>query len=125
MIDFVVRATWVKFLGRKRTGGVFTERLRKTIQRDFRSISSPVNAITMCRYKPDKRIVDIVKVYIEMNNLQLELIWYCKMCWLYSRLLFKETIRCNIAHRLATEIPGRFEHKPVRTLSYLHGKTGL
>ena len=28
----------------------------------------------------DKRIVNIMRVYIERNNLQLELIRYCKKC---------------------------------------------
>ena len=42
--------------------------------------------ITLLRYQ-EKRIVNKMKVYIERNNLQLELIQNRKKCWLYSRLL--------------------------------------
>ena len=35
-----------------------------------------------------KRIVNIMKVYVKVNNLQLELIRYHNNCLLYSRLLF-------------------------------------
>ena len=37
----------------------------------------------------DKRIVNIMKVYIEANNLQVELIQFLKNYWLYSRLLLR------------------------------------
>ena len=44
--------------------------------------------ITLIRYA-DKRIVDIMTVYIESNNMHLELIRNSKQCWLYSRLLLR------------------------------------
>ena len=31
----------------------------------------------------DERIVNIMKVYIERNDMQVELLWYSKKCWLY------------------------------------------
>ena len=60
----------------------------------------------------DKRIVNIMKVYIERNNLQLELVWYHKKCWLYSCLLMW-SIRFN-AISLTEHISGSFEHKTLR-----------
>ena len=44
---------------------------------------------TLLRYYADKRIVNIIEVYIERNNLQLELIQYHKKMWLYSCLLLR------------------------------------
>ena len=58
----------------------------------------------------NKRIVNINKVYIERNNLQVELIRCCKKCLLYSRL------RSNGFNAISpTErISGSFEQKPLR-----------
>ena len=36
-----------------------------------------------------KRIVNIMKVYMERKNVQLELIWFRKKYRIYSRLLFR------------------------------------
>ena len=39
----------------------------------------------------DNRIVNIIKVYIERNNLQVELIGYSNKCLLYSRYFCQAT----------------------------------
>ena len=39
----------------------------------------------------DNRIVNIMIVYIERNNLQVELIRYSNKCWLYSRYFCEAT----------------------------------
>ena len=44
--------------------------------------------IMLLRYA-DKHIVNIMKVYIEKTNWQLELIQYCKKCCLYTRFLLR------------------------------------
>ena len=54
----------------------------------FFPLSFGFGLITQLRYA-DKRIVNIMKVYIERNNLQLELIRYRNKCGLYSRLLLR------------------------------------
>ena len=56
--------------------------------------------VTRLRY-PDKCIVDImIQVYIERNNLQLELIRYRKKDDLFTFTFTKRRIQCNIAHRM-------------------------
>ena len=99
--------------------------------------------VTQLRYA-DKRIHNKTKVYIERNNLQLNLIWYHKNCLLYSHLVLRnDRVQCNIVHRLDTEIftgntslfaiwqqvllpciSEHFEHK-LWSLSFLNGKRGL
>ena len=51
--------------------------------------------ITLLR-AADKRIVNIMKAYIERNNLQLELIRYCKMLILFMFTFVRAT--ANISH---------------------------
>ena len=51
----------------------------------FGSFSSLNYAITL--HSMDKRMVNIMKVFIERNNLQVGLIRYRTFFWLYSRLL--------------------------------------
>ena len=47
----------------------------------------------------DKRIVNIMKVCIERNNLQVELIRRRKFIWALCTFTFaKQQIQCNIAH---------------------------
>ena len=83
------------------------------------------------------RIVNIMKVYIERNDSQLELIRYRKKCRLYSRLLLQSD-RFNapisslamLAYSLefgsrCSCISERFEYKPVRSLSFQNGNRGL
>ena len=72
-----MRYRGVKLMAEKIIGSIFTDRLQKAIRCDFRSGLSPDYAITLLRYA-DKLIVKIMKVYLETNNLQLELIWYRK-----------------------------------------------
>ena len=57
----------------------------------FGSLVRFCHPVTLLGHCADKRIivVNIMKVYIERNNLQLELIRYRKNCWLYSRLLLR------------------------------------
>ena len=50
----------------------------------------------------DQRIVNIMKVYIETNNVHLELKRYREKCRLYS--IATRRVQCNIARRLGTEI---------------------
>ena len=51
-------------------------------------------------YYADKCIVHVIKLYIERNNLQVELIRCRKKCLLFSGLSFaKRRVQCNIAHR--------------------------
>ena len=53
---------------------------------------------TLLRYA-DKHIVNIMKVYIERNNLQLELIRYSKqMLTLFTSTFVKRQIQYNITH---------------------------
>ncbi len=68
-------------------------------------------SITLLRYA-DKCIVNIMKVYIGRNNLQLELIRYRKQCGLYSRLLLRSVGFSAISPSEC--ISGSFVHKPVR-----------
>ena len=82
----------------------------------FSSFSSPIYA-RLLRYA-DKVIVNIMKVHIERNSLQLELIRYHTNCWLYSRLLLWSDKFNAIS---PTEcISGSFEHKPLRSLSFIN-----
>ena len=46
----------------------------------FVSPSLPLVSFGQLLHYADKRIVNIMKVYIERNNLQLELIRYIKQC---------------------------------------------
>ena len=56
--------------------------------------------ISLLRYA-DKRNFNINKVYIEMNNLQLELIRYRKkMLSLFTFTFAKRLIQCNISKRM-------------------------
>ena len=71
----------------------------------------PIKAIMVLRYA-DKRIVNKMqdkKVYIERNNLQLELIWYC---WLYSRLFLWSGGFNAISP--TEHLSVSFEHKPLQ-----------
>ena len=43
----------------------------------------------------DKRIVNIVKVYLERNNMEVGLIWFHKKYQLYSRLLLRSKEFCD------------------------------
>ena len=64
-----------------------------------------------------------MKVYIERNTFQLELIRYRTQCPLLFTFPFsKQRIQCNIAHR--THIRN-FRTEPLRSLSFLNGITGL
>ena len=56
--------------------------------------------IALLRYA-DKRIVNIMKVYIGRNNLQLELIRYRnKRLTLFTITFAERRFQCNIAHCL-------------------------
>ena len=74
--------------------------------RDYLFPSVPLvrfrHPVTPLRYA-DKRIVNITKVFIERNNLQLELIRYRKKCCgLYTHVYFCEAT--SSMHRLGTKI---------------------
>ena len=73
--------------------------------------------LTLLRYA-DKCIVNIMKVYIKRNNLQLESIWY------HKHFDFIHIYFCEVTDSMlvCTEcIPGSFKHKPLRSLSFLNG----
>ena len=88
--------------------------------------------------------VNIMKVYIERNNLQLELIRYNNMSISFTFTFAMRQLQRNIADLLGTEIftgnarlftrwqqvlmpliSERFEHKPVRSLSFMNGNREL
>ena len=103
-------------------------------------------AITLLRYYATqinfiKRIIKIMKVYIERNKLQLELIRCTKFFFFYL-LLRSDGLNAisptnwgpkSAPEILAYSLHGRcswhayqsFEHKPVRSLSFLNGNTTI
>ena len=64
--------------------------------------------ITLLRYA-DNRIVNIMKVYIERSNFQLELIRFSKLMFSLFTFTF-----CEAMESPTKRIAGRFELKPVR-----------
>ncbi len=69
---------------------------------------------TLLRYA-DKRIVSIMKVFIERNNLQLELIWYSKKMLILSTLNFAKR-RSLVRLAVASECMARLINNGVVSL---------
>ena len=121
MIDFV-RHCGVKFQGGKKN----RRHIHRSLTENYTARLIPFrHPITILHYA-DKRIVNITNVYIESNNLQLELIRYFKnvdfihvyVCEAKDSMQY----RSPIGHQI---ISGCFEHKPLCSLSFLNDNMGL